>query len=92
MPTVDGATKDMLASYYELNGNIDELYDASISPLDFMRYVSRNRPFVLRGGCSEWPAVRKWTASYLREVSGDAPVKVAVTPHGSVQVDNWPSE
>ncbi len=87
MPTVEEVTKDMITSYHELNGyTVDELHDASISPLAFMQYASKNRPFVLRGGCSEWLAVRRWTTAYLGEVVGEALVNVAVTPYGSVQV------
>lgn len=90
MPNIEEVIKDMILSYHELNGNsVDELYEASITPLVFMRYVYRNRPFVLRGGCSKWLAVGKWTTAYLREVLGDTLVKVAVTPHGSVRVDHW---
>ncbi|KAF2648796.1 Clavaminate synthase-like protein [Lophiostoma macrostomum CBS 122681] len=48
-----------------------------------MRHVSQNRPFVIRRGASKWPACRKWNADYLRSVMGDAPVNVAITPHGN---------
>lgn len=82
MPTLDEATIELISSYHELNGDIDELCEANISPLYFMRYVSKNRPFILRGGCSEWPAVREWTTSYLKEVMGESLVKLAVTPQG----------
>lgn len=84
MPTIDDATKNMIVSHQELNGDIDELYEASISPLDFLRYVYKNRPFVLRKGCSSWPAIQRWSSSYLNEVIGDTRVKIAITPRGSV--------
>ncbi len=77
--------RSSITSYQELNGDvIDELHETNISPLAFMRYVHKNRPFVIRGGCSEWSAVRKWTTPYLRGLVGDAYITVAVTPHGSV--------
>ena len=75
----------MLTSYHELNGNIHVLYEEP-DPLDFMRYVAANRPFVVRQGCAKWVAVRKWNAAYLRDVMKDVPVKVAVTPYGSVRL------
>lgn len=83
MSSIAEATADMLTTYHELNGDIHVLYEEP-SPLDFMRYVAKNRPLVVRRGCSEWLAVRKWNAGYLRGIMKDIPVKVAVTPHGSV--------
>ena len=77
------ATEDMLVTYHELNGDIEELYEDP-SPLDFMRFVARNRPFVVRGGCSPWPAMRKWSVAYLKETMRGIPIKVAITPCGSV--------
>jgi jumonji domain-containing protein 7 len=78
----NAATAEMLVTYHELNGDIEELQE--VSPLDFMRFVAKNRPFKLRGGCSTWQATRKWNAAYLRGVMEDTPVNVATTPHGSV--------
>ena len=75
---------EMLTTYHELNGNIDELLEDP-SPLDFMRYVAKNRPFVVRRGCSTWPAVQTWNAAYLQAVMRETPVKIAVTPYGSVK-------
>ena len=83
MSNVVKATADMLATYHELNGDVHILYEEP-SPLDFMRYVAKNRPLVVRRGCSKWLAVRKWNVDYLQEIMKDTPVKVAVTPHGSV--------
>ncbi|MCJ1453653.1 hypothetical protein MMC28_004000 [Mycoblastus sanguinarius] len=73
---------EMLTTYHELNGNIDELLEDP-SPLDFMRYVAKNRPFVVRRGCSTWPAVQTWNAAYLQAVMRETPVKIAVTPYGN---------
>lgn len=84
MSLVAEATADMLISYHELNGDIHILYEEP-SPLDFMRYVANNRPFIVRRGCSKWLALHKWNVDYLQEVMKDIPVKVAVTPHGSVR-------
>jgi len=83
-PTVDKALVDLLTTYQELNGSqIDEL-DETPSPLEFMRYVAKNQPFVVRGAASAWPVVQLWNVDYLAKVMADALVKVAITPSGSV--------
>lgn len=84
MSSVAEATTNMLTTYHELNGDIDSL-DEEPSPLAFIRYVSKNRPVVVRRGCSKWRAVRKWNVDYLKEMMKDKLVKVAVTPHGLVR-------
>lgn len=48
-----------------------------------MRYVARNRPFVLRNGAATFPARRKWSAQYLKDVMRGQTVNVAMTPHGN---------
>ena len=85
MSGIAEATADMLTTYHELNGDIHVLYEEP-SPLDFMRYVAKNRPLVVRQGCSKWGAVRKWNVDYLQKIMKNTPVKVAVTPHGLVRL------
>ncbi|KAJ4351294.1 uncharacterized protein N0V89_006633 [Didymosphaeria variabile] len=48
-----------------------------------MRYVARNRPFVVRKAASSWPSHKKWNAAYLESVIRSSPVNVAITPHGN---------
>ena len=84
MSSVAEATTDLLRAYHELNGDIHILFEEP-SPLTFMRYVAKNRPLIVRQGCSKWRAVREWNANYLKEVMKDMPVKVAVTPYGLVR-------
>lgn len=48
-----------------------------------MRYVSRNRPFVIKNGASSWKARKRWNAAYLSNVMSDQTVNVAITPHGN---------
>ncbi|KAF2087362.1 Clavaminate synthase-like protein [Saccharata proteae CBS 121410] len=48
-----------------------------------MRHVSLNRPFIHRRGAADWPALTKWTPTYLTTVMGTSPVNVAITPHGN---------
>ncbi|MCJ1275145.1 hypothetical protein MMC21_002945 [Puttea exsequens] len=78
----DEATRRMVMNYRELNGPVDVL-DEEPSPLGFMRYVARNRPFIVRGGCSQWEASRKWNTAYLRETMMESRVLVAITPQGN---------
>lgn len=61
---------------------IDELHDEP-SPLEFMRYVSRNRPFVVRRGADSFAARKKWNANYLGAVMKDQQVNVAQTLLGN---------
>lgn len=76
------ATTEMLVTYHELNGDVEDLQEPS--PLTFMRFVAKNRPFVVRKGCSTWQSRRKWNAKYLRGIMEGVHVNVAVTPRGSV--------
>ena len=76
------AIAGLLSSYHELNVDfVDELVGPP-SPLQFMRYVAANRPFIVRKGISHWPALSKWNSKYLREMMGSTSVEVAVTPLG----------
>ena len=86
MSNIAEATAHMLTTYHELNGGIHVLYQEP-SPLDFMRYVTKNRPLLVRRGCSEWLAVRRWNVNYLGKIVKDTPIKVAITPYGLVQWD-----
>lgn len=73
---------ELLTTYTELNANrVDEL-DELPSALDFMRYVARNRPFVVRGGASDWKAAKEWDVPTLKGLLEGESVNVAVTPHG----------
>ncbi|KAF2140790.1 uncharacterized protein K452DRAFT_230005 [Aplosporella prunicola CBS 121167] len=76
-------TTDLITTYHELNATHIDTLTTEPSPLEFLRYVARNRPFVVRGGAADWPAVRKWDAAYLSSVMGSAAVNVAMTPAGN---------
>ncbi|KAJ7403164.1 JmjC domain-containing protein 7 [Pitangus sulphuratus] len=57
--------------------------DRPPSPLEFHReWVSPNKPCIIRNAINHWPALKKWTSAYLREVVGPKVVSVAVTPNG----------
>ena len=75
---------ELVTCYNELNSSlVDEVYEEP-SPLEFMRYVARNTPFVVRRGASNWEAVRSWNASFLENALAHHTVNVAVTPNGLV--------
>lgn len=77
------AVRELISTYQELNPpSIDELNEEP-SALEFMRYVARNRPFVLRKGAKEWKACQKWNDQYLRQVMEGRTVNVAITPLGN---------
>lgn len=79
---VEQAINEYISSYQELNGTtVDELQNEP-SPLEFLRYCGKSRPFVVRGGASEWPAVQNWDVQYLKEALGRQLINVAITPHG----------
>lgn len=80
--TLESAIENLIHTYHDLNSpHIDELASEP-SPLEFMRYVAKNRPFVVRKGAASWPAVQLWNIKYLEEVMKDATVNVANTPYG----------
>jgi jumonji domain-containing protein 7 len=81
--SVRDAVREFISAYQDLNPpNIDELKEEP-SALEFMRYVARNRPFVLRKGAKEWKACRKWNDQYLRKAMEGQTVNVAITPSGN---------
>lgn len=75
---------ELLTTYNELNGSsIEELSEAP-SALEFMRFVKQNRPFVIRGGASDWEATTTWNVLVLKDLLKGHSVNVAVTPKGYV--------
>lgn len=75
--------KELLSTYHELNGSVVEELHEPPTPLEFMKFVHKGRPFVVRGGVSNWPAMQ-WTVEYLMERMGKTAIQVAVTPEGLV--------
>jgi jumonji domain-containing protein 7 len=73
---------DLINTYYELNPSLIDEFFEDPSPLEFMRYVAQNRPFIIRGGADDWPAFRKWNVDYLRKAMSGQLVNVAITPCG----------
>ncbi|KAI5859483.1 putative pla2g4b [Durotheca rogersii] len=78
----DDPVAELITAFAELNSGAVEELDGEPGPLEFMRFVARNTPFVARGAAADWPAARRWTAAYLREQLAGHRVNVAVTPGG----------
>ncbi|TGJ79567.1 hypothetical protein E0Z10_g9196 [Xylaria hypoxylon] len=74
---------ELLTTYNELNSSRIEELDEEPSPLEFMRYVARNTPFVVRRSAQDWTATRTWNAAYLCSTLAGHKVNVAVTPFGN---------
>ena len=75
------ATAELIQTYHEVNHPPDE-FAGDAKAADFLRNIRLNRPFCVRQGCAEWPALRRWNAGYLQERMGDRLVQVAQTPLG----------
>ncbi|KXX79043.1 JmjC domain-containing protein 7 [Madurella mycetomatis] len=74
---------ELITNYNELNSSVIEELDEEPSPLEFLRFVARNTPFVVRGAAADWQATRTWNVEFLKDVLRDEPVNVAVTPAGN---------
>lgn len=79
---IESALEELISTFNELNSSVVEELDSEPSPLEFMRFVARNTPFVVRRGASSWKAGQKWSSSYLRSALQGQTVNVAVTPRG----------
>lgn len=76
------ALHELIVTFNDLNAqNLDVLHEEP-SPLEFMRYVALNTPFVTRGAAAAWKATLVWDAEYLKAALSDQTVNVAVTPLG----------
>ncbi|KAH6649145.1 putative phospholipase [Truncatella angustata] len=75
--------EELITGYNELNSSRIEELQEEPSPLEFMRFVAKNTPFVVRGAAKDWRATKTWSAQYLREALRGHQVNVAVTPYGN---------
>lgn len=71
-----------IINYHDLNAAVVDEFEGEPSPLEFMRYVAKNRPFVARQAAADWASLSKWNAQYLRDVMEGQSVNVATTPFG----------
>jgi jumonji domain-containing protein 7 len=80
-PPLDPIT-ELLTTYDELNSTHIESLPSPPSALEFLRFVARNRPFVVRGAASDWEATRTWDIETLKRLLEGQSIQVAVTPNG----------
>lgn len=86
-PKGTAATEELLVTLgeelRELSlGESVQVLETPPTALEFARIVAANRPVLIRGAISHWPALSRWTSSYLKDTVGDHVVTVAVTPDG----------
>lgn len=74
--------ESLIQTYNELNPPVIDELDSVPTSVQLMRYVAKNRPFLVRNGAKDWDAVKNWNAAYLRQKLQRLEVKVAVTPEG----------
>ena len=84
MATCRQLVEDLISSYHDLNSDVVSEIEAEPSALEFMRYVAKNRPFVVRKGITHWKALQYWNADYLIKKMKNETIKVAITPYGLV--------
>ena len=51
----------------------------------FQQYLFRSRPVVIEGGAKDWPAMSKWTMSYLKELYGSLKIHIKLTEDGNFE-------
>ena len=81
--SVDTALAELVSSFHDFNGNVINELMQEPSPLEFMRFIARNTPFVIRRGAANWNATQRWNATYLKSSMKGRTVNVAVTPKGN---------
>lgn len=81
---IGAAFVELITSFNDLNAATVEELAEEPSPLEFMRFVSRNTPFVVRHGAANWIAVQQWSPVSLKSALSGQAVNVAVTPQGYV--------
>jgi peptidyl-lysine (3S)-dioxygenase / protease len=73
---------ELLTSYADLNASHVAELDTEPSPLQFMRFVALNTPFIVKHATFGWRATNLWSSSYFRTALKSQTVNVAVTPSG----------
>jgi jumonji domain-containing protein 7 len=79
----------LLENYHDINSQTVTELKREPTPLEFMRFVSRNQPFVIRRsphsneGALFQKALERWNVKYLKEKMAGQKVTVAITPSGN---------
>lgn len=85
---------ELLENYHDINSaSVTELREEP-TPLEFMRFVARNQPFIIRRnpGPQFQKTLKLWNASYLCQRMSSQPITVACTPNGKADaVHSLPS-
>ena len=81
VPSLAEAIEEMISAYQDVNAAI-EIYTEDPDSEVYARHITKNRPFVIRGGCLKWASAR-WNVPYLLEKMDGRSVKVAETPEGN---------
>ncbi|KAM3870921.1 bifunctional peptidase and (3S)-lysyl hydroxylase JMJD7 [Diretmus argenteus] len=82
--------KDFSQEAHELYLNKSVPYlEQPPAPLELYRdWIAPNKPCIIRNAFNDWPALSRWTPSYLRETVGSKVISVAVTPNGYADAVN----
>jgi hypothetical protein len=49
----------------------------TISKEDFKKnYLDKRKPLIIKGLTKDWPAKKKWSTDYFKEIAGDINVKL----------------
>ena len=81
VPSLSEAIEEMVVAYQDVNSVIDS-YSEDPGIEIYARHIDKNRPFIIRGGCSKW-ASHAWNIEYLISNMEGRSVKVAETPLGN---------
>ncbi len=59
----------------------------------FQHYLFSSKPVVIEKGAENWPAMKKWTTPYLRDLYGEKMIHIKLTDDGNFEgvesVENW---
>lgn len=79
---LEKSLRKLCRDYQALNSSFATELHHTPTALEFSRFVSSNRPLVVRNHGANEPALTKWTNQYLIDSLVDKPVKIAVSPDG----------
>lgn len=73
----------LIKEYQALNPSTISEINSTPTSLEFSKYVSLNRPLIIRGEGKRILAFEKWSNDYLINALGDKKVRIAVSPDGN---------
>lgn len=81
---LEKSLQKLCRDYQDLNSSFATELHHTPTALEFSRFVSSNRPLVVRNHGADEPALLKWTNQYLIDALDGKQVKIAVSPDGLV--------